>query len=297
MEERIIDDPRKIKVKKNAVGGIEDVTDELAPETQEFAEEEIELTLPGEEFEDEDLIGLAPSQLKKELERREKEAAEARAERDRLLSEGDSRFKAGDYEGAEPFFAQALVYDADCRAAKEGVWTCRTRNFSQIELLFNRKTAVELAESDDVTRAFVLKHAGAELEAERKAAEEEAAPLREKVHSAQAGRRGAFLDNRNYYLMRFAVFAFLFVLFAIAAGVSATFIVRTQGIVPLVLVAVFGVIAFAALAVAFVYLRKLVVAQRLVSANEKLSSTEDGAHLARLEERLEVLSLLIDGEE
>ncbi len=296
MEERIIDDPRKIKVKRNGAGGIEDATDELAPDAGEGAEEELELTLPEEEFEDEDLIGLAPSQLAKELERREKEAEEMRAERDRLLAEAERAAKREDYEGAEPFYAQALLYDGESEAAKRGIWICRTRNFTQTEPLFRRTVAAEFAAADGETREFVLSKIGETLRMDRDETERQAAPLRERVHGAQEKRRGAFRDNRNYYLVRFCVFAAVFVLFALAAGISATFIVRTQGIVPIVLAAAFGGIALIGLAVAFLFSRKLVVAQRLVRDNEKLSSTEEGAQLARLEERLELLELLLDGE-
>ena len=87
MEERIIEDEgRTIKVKKNAVGGIEDAVDDTAPtegDTQNNAsdaEDEVEFAVdyPDEEYDD-DMVGLTPTQLKKAQEERER--ARERAEK------------------------------------------------------------------------------------------------------------------------------------------------------------------------------------------------------------------------
>lgn len=293
MEERIIDDPRKISVKKTAAGGIQDATDALAPEGETVGEEDIELELPPEEFEDEDLIGLAPSELKKALEKREKEAAEARAERDRLIAEGDRAFEAGDFGEAEPFYAQALVYDEENVSAQEKIWACRTHGFCEAELMLNRKSASEFADAPEEVRGYVLGKIGETFEEARRAAEEEAAPLREKVGAAQKERREAFAANRNYYRTPFLVFTAVLLGLVLAAGVSAVFIVRTQSIAPLVLTLVFAGLAVADLIPFFLSMRRLVVAERLVRTNEKLSSTGDGARLAGLEERLECLAMIL----
>lgn len=294
MEERIIDDPRKIKIKTNSVGGIVDATDGLSEGAE--TTEELEFEIPEFEELDEELIGLTPSQLQKELDRRKKAEEEALAERDRLLSEAEKLFQNGSYAKAEPFFAQALLYDPECTRATEGVWLCRTENFRELEPLYEPKNASEIAE-DDTAKAFVRKHVGKLLTADREAYLEELKPLEKSVSGAQAERRGAFRGNRNYYLARFTACALAFVLMVIGAIISAAYIVRSKSITPIILTGVFGVLAVVVLIVVLVYSRKLLVAQRLVSDNEKLSSTEDGARLAYLKNRLDSLALILDDEE
>ena len=296
MEERIIDkdELRKIKVKRNAVGGIEDVTDEIASEDEVTLEVEEEIEI--QELE-EDLIGLAPSELEREFERREKAIQEARAERDRLLSEAESLLAKKKYEEAEPFFSQTLLYDADCARAKEGVWLCRTEGFEDFEAFYEKKNAEEFSKLDDKTKALVRKRVGEKLKADRAEYEAEAEPLIESFGRAQEERRSAFRANRNYYLMRFSVSAIGFLLFLLGAGISAWFIVRSNTMIPIYLTIVFGVLAFIAVGVAVVYSRKLLVAQRLCRENEKPDSTDEGARLAYLKERLECLALVLDDEE
>ncbi len=293
MEERLMDDPRKIKVKRNAVGGVEDATDELAPEEEvEIDLSEEELILP-EEL-DEDLIGLAPSQLEKELERRKKEAEEAAAERDKLLSEGEELLKKQKYGDAEPLFSQALVYDPDCTRAREAIWLCRTRNFTQTDPLYEREYAEEFAEEDPAVKGILREKLGEKLKEERDAFEEEAAPLREKVRGVQRERRGAFLANRNYYRGRLLVFVAIFCAFVIAMSICGAQIVHVRVNTPVYLAIAFGALALLDLIPIIFLSRKFVVAQRLVKENETLSSTEDGARLEELETALETLALYLE---
>lgn len=274
MEERIMDKNRPIKVKRDG---------------EEDAEVEFELF----DETDEDLIGLSPTELQKELERRERAAQAALAERDKMLGEAEQLVKRGEYDAAEPFYAQALVYDSECERAAEGIWNCRTHNFSKLEPFFEKEYAAELGEADESVREYVLKRAGDRLKAERETLEEEARPLREKVGSAQSVRRDAFLGNRNYYLLRVCILAGGFLLFLVAAAVSAFFIVRTRTNIPVILTASFGGVSLLFALVATVYLRGLVVAQRLVRENEKLSSTDEGARLSEIESRLFCLKQIL----
>ena len=295
MEERIIDDPRKIKITRTAAGGVGDATDELAPDA-EREEEEIVLDLPEGDDYDEDLVGLSPTQLQEELKRREKAAEEARAERDKLLAEAERALAAGDYAAAEPFFSQAMFYDPGCFRAHEGVWIARTRNFKDTEPFYDLSNAEEVSNAPAEVKAFLREKAGAELREARRAMEEEAAPLRETFSRAQEERRGAFRSNRKYYLVRFSVFAALFALCLLGAGISAYFIVRTTTIIPVALTIAFGALALVMAVVMFVFLRKLVIAVRLCRDNEMLSSTEEGQRLSELENRILCLKLVLDDE-
>lgn len=298
MEERIIDDPRKIRIEKTAAGGVKDATDELAPETA-AEEEDVLLDLPEELDEnlDEDLIGLSPSQLKAELERRERAAEEAVRERDKLLAEGERALQAKNYAAAEPYFVQAAVYDPACARAGEGIWISRTQNFTDLEALLEPQNAAELSEADEGTRAFVKGHAGERLEAERVACLAEAGPLEASFTAKQTARRGKLNDNRSYYLIRFLIVFGVTVLLLAAAAVSAAFIVRSRGLLPVILTAAFGGAALLVAIVLAVYARKLVVASRYCRENERLSSTEEGMRLEELRQRLDSLALVLDGKQ
>lgn len=295
MEERIIDNEREIKIKRRREG--DDVVDALADGGEEtLPEEELVLELPEEEY-DEDLVGLTPSQLKEELERRERALREAREESEKLTLAGAEKLGEGAFEEAESFFAQALTYDPENAEAGKGVWQARTKEFADYEPFYQKENAEELGGAPEEVRAFVKERAGARLEGEREAFRAEERPLREKVEESMEFRRGYFRDNRNYFLVRFGIFFGLFALCLVGAGISASFIYSTRGITPIVLIACFGGAALVMLAVAIVFARKLVVANRLCRENEKLSATEDGARLAYLQDRLHCLDLVLDGAE
>lgn len=297
MEERIIDkdDARKIRVKRDGEGGIRDAEDELAPENTEETEEEYLLDLPEGEY-DEDLVGLSPSELEQELEKRRKEAEEAAAERDKLLALARSALTKGDYAAAEPLFAQALLYDPESKEAGEGLWTARTRNFSDLDVLLGEEAEEDFSRANDAAKAFVRERVRAPFMEQRKEAEDRAAPLREKVDAAREERRGAFRANRSYYVLRLSLLLAALGLMLIAAAVSASYIVRTLSILPVVLTAVFGALSVILLVPIVLLARKVVVAQRLCRENERLSSTEDGAALEALEEKLQALSLYLGDE-
>lgn len=291
MEERIIDDPRKIKVKRNASGGVEDATDDLAAEQPEGEEEELLIDLP-EEY-DEDLVGLSPSQLEEALARRKKEEEEARAEHDRLLALGEEALSRGEYSDAEPLFRQALLYDGASLAAQRGLFASLTENFKTLEPLYEEENVNAFSAAEEETKAYVRERAGDRFREERARAEEEAAPLRERVTAAQQERRRAFRDNRNYYRLRLGLFGGIFFLMIFAVAVSGQFIVRVNDLTPVIVVSVFAALALVALVPTVIYLRKFVVAQRLCRENEILSSTEEGARLEELEAKLEALAILL----
>lgn len=293
MEERIVDDEdsRRIKIKRTQEGT--DAVDELAD--GETAEEEVFVDLPEEEY-DEDLVGLTPSQLKEELAKRAKAQREAREESERLAAEGEEKLSAEEYEAAELLFAQALVCDVWNDRAREGLWTARTQNFTNDEAFFRDGVAEELA-ADETARAFVLPHVEERLQTLRETYADEEKKIAPEIEAKQEERRAAFAANRKYYLVRFSAFFALAVLFVIGIAVSASFLLRTQSNVPVILIGVFGGLTFLSLVAAVVFARKLFVATRLCGANEKLASTESGARLEYLRERIHAIDLVLGNAE
>ena len=311
MEERIIEDEgRTIKVKRNALGGIEDATDGALPEggAAEGAsspdagpggtEEDVEFAVdfPEEEY-DEDMVGLTPSQLKRAQEERERARREAEEARDKLIAEGKKALSSLDYAAAEKFYSQALTYDGESAEALLGVWESRTQGFTDDSPFFIEENAEKFAGMSEEVRSSILERVGSRLQDARQGILEEMRPLKAAVEEAREARRGALDANKRYYLVRTAAFGIAAVLFLALMGVFSAFLLRTSGSWPAVCMAVFGGLALLCLIFLVVFLRGLVFALRLSHDNEKNEGTEDGRRLALLEREEHCLRLVLEGEE
>ena len=310
MEERIIEDEgRTIKVKRNALGGIEDATDGALPEggTAEGAsspdagpggtEEDVEFAVdfPEEEY-DEDMVGLTPSQLKRAQEERERARREAEEARDKLIAEGKKALSSLDYAAAEKSFSQALTYDEECVEALLGVWESRTQGFTDDSPFFIEENAEKFARMPKEVRSFILERVGSRLQDARQGILEEMRPLKAAVEEAREARRGALDANKRYYLVRTAAFGIAAVLLLALVAIFSAFLLRTRGSWPVVGMAVSGGLALVCLIFLVVFLRGLVFALRLSADNEKNEGTEDGRRLALLEGEESCLKLVLEGE-
>lgn len=311
MEERIIEDEgRTIKIKRNALGGIEDATDGALPEggTAEGAsspdagpggtEEDVEFAVdfPEEEY-DEDMVGLTPSQLKRAQEERERARREAEEARDKLIAEGKKALSSLDYAAAEKSFSQALTYDEECVEALLGVWESRTQGFTDDSPFFIEENAEKFARMPKEVRSFILERVGSRLQDARQGILEEMRPLKAAVEEAREARRGALDANKRYYLVRTAAFGIAAVLLLALVAIFSAFLLRTRGSWPVVGMAVSGGLALVCLIFLVVFLRGLVFALRLSADNEKNEGTEDGRRLALLEREEHCLRLVLEGEE
>ena len=297
MEERLIDkeDERLIRIKKKAEET--DAEDALAPEGEESeeGEEEVLVTLPEEDEEyDEDLVGLTPSALAKALARRKKAEEEAKAECDKLVAAAEEELSRGDFEKAASLYEQASCYPFADAKLIEGLWAARTKNFTDTAPFYNAEYAEDFSEHSDEAKALVRDKVGETLQKERAKLQQEEAELAPGVLAKQEERRQAFAQNRKYYGLRLISFAALLVLFAIATIISGSYIVRTLSITPVILTSVFGGLTFVSFVVALVFMRKFSGASKLCRMNGKLSSTEEGAHLEELREKLECLKLILE---
>lgn len=296
MEERIIDKDELRKVRVTRTDGERDVVDDMLPEGEaEPAQEEYSVEFDGETY-DEDLVGLTPAQYREEIERRERAAREAHEACEKLCAEGEERLAAQDWAAAEECFEDALREEADNARAEDGLWTARTKGYTSDEVLYLRAGAEAFAGAGEAVRAKALAAFGEDLRAVRREAEEQAAALTAQVEAGQAERRGPFLANRNYYRLRLYIALGVFAAMLIGLYVSASFILRVQSAVPVVLTGAFGALAFVALAVTVIFARKTLVAVRLCRENERLSSTEEGRALETARTRLYCLGLILGDE-
>ena len=310
MEERIIEDEgRTIKIKRNALGGIEDATDGALPDGEtpegasspeagsENAEDDVEFAVdfPEEEY-DEDMVGLTPSQLKRAQEERERARREAEEARDKLIAEGKKALSSLDYAAAEKSFSQALTYDEECVEALLGVWESRTQGFTDDSPFFIEENAEKFAGMPEEVRSSILERVGSRLQDARQGILEEMRPLKAAVEEAREARRGALDANKRYYLVRTAAFGIAAVLLLALVGIFSAFLLRTRGSWPVVGMAVSGGLALVCLIFLVVFLRGLVFALRLSADNEKNEGTEDGRRLALLEGEESCLKLVLEGE-
>ena len=303
MEERIIDDEdaRLVKIKrtKNGDDVVEDTgaEAEAAPSDETADGSDYTVEFADDEDYDEDLVGLTPTQLKEELERRERMKQEARDACDECIARGEALLREEDFAGAEEEFASAVSFLADDESAHRLLWMARTKNHTDTETYYDSDHAYELQSAPQAVRDEVLARDGEKLRSERESLLAEIGQLETQVKPKRAERRDPLLANKNYYRVRLCVLLLCVVCFAIASGISAYYTVRTTSIAPIITCAVFGGGAVISLIFTVFYTRFLLVALRLYLANENLSSTEDGRTLLALKKREACLALILDGEE
>lgn len=217
-----------------------------------------------------------------------------RREYARLMREGCAAIAENDFEGAEKAFFGARIYGDSAALA---LWAARTKFYRDASCFYDEETAREFADEKETdfgraARAEVFENMGSALRGEYRAVAEEENKVRLVYEAEQNERREAFLANNNYYLFRFLICLGVFALVAVAAIVSASFLVRVQSALPLILLLVFSALSLIPLGVAIVYARGLYSAQKLCRENEKLTSTENGTRLKALQDRLRCLTLL-----
>ena len=151
MEERIIDDVmgRGIRLKKTK-DGYTDVTDELAPETEEEEiVEEISVILPeGQdeerilessvtpmEADDEELVDLSPEEADRVRAKKEAERILRQETYKKMCDEGEKLLQTQSYKAAELAYEKALQYDELATEASVGYWRAKTADFTDPDVL------------------------------------------------------------------------------------------------------------------------------------------------------------------
>lgn len=291
MEERMLDEDenRGIRIKRTADGETD------AVEGLEGDEGEVAFEFP-EEY-DETLAGMTQEQVEAELRRREKAREEALAACNKLIEEGNALLAEEKFDEAEEKFAQATAYDMDSQPAAEGLFTAATKNFTDSEHLFSDERAEDL-ERLEWGRKIVAEKFGDRLREEEKIYREEAAALRPAVDENHDKLRDAFAANKRYYLILTCVALFCAVACAVATAIAADSILRMKdGTLPVTFTVIFGVLTFASITVSAVFFARLIGANRLCRMNEEPDATADGARLTALDNRLRIISLILDEKE
>ena len=305
MEERIIDDEygRGVRLKKTKDGYV-DVTDaELETENSEAEGEEAVFEFPTfdtDEY-DEDLVGLTPEEAAARLKQREEEAAKRKADYERCCKEGDELLATGSFRAAELKFEKALALDEEASEASLGYWRAKTSNFADPDVLISEyaKAGVESLENDlgeKATQEMKKEYKGV-FEKRVEELSEEEAPLAESVEEKQAARRVVLKERVKRSTIGFLVglipTAVMLVL-TIVFGFSNFTTRENTFVLPTILCGAGFLIFF----IVFIALaNKWINDLRMRSANERLSSTADGARLVDIREYKALYLALLEGTE
>ncbi len=303
MEERIIDDEygRGVRLKKTKNGYV-DVTDETleneaVEETADADEALFEFPQFATDEDDEELAGLTPEQAAELIKRREEEAAAKKAEYERRIAEGEELLKTGSFRAAELQFEKALTLDDEATAASVGYWRAKTSDFAEPDALIS-----EYADAGIESLEYDLGYQAAEqIKTEYKAtfekrvqelsAEEE--PLASSVEGKQVSRRAVLKERIKKATVAFFVSALpaaALLVLSIVFGLKNFTTRENTFVLPTVLFGVGFVLAFI---VFIVFANKLINALRMNAANEKLSSTEEGAQLEQIRKYKELYLALL----
>ena len=321
MEERIIDDEigRGIRLKKTKDGYV-DVTDELAPDTDEDVKETEEITfvLPEldeekavnleeetsfampvihSEMDDEDLVDLSPE----EAERVRKEKAEALARRKEVYKnaceEGEKLLATGSFRAAELIYEKALQFDELATEASVGYWRAKTSDFTDPDVLIEEylEDGIEELESDlgFIATDIIKRDYRAAFEKRFNELSEQEAPFLKIVEEKQTARRKVLSKRRITTGVLFLCGVIPFV-----AALIATIIIGLQNfstsdntfVVPTI---VLGCASFVAFIASLVATNKFFNACRMYNMNEKLSSTEEGRSILDIRQYKELYEALL----
>lgn len=307
MEERIIDDEygRGIRLKKTKDGYV-DVTDELAPETDEVeteqvsSEDEIAFEFPMMDMEedDEDLVGLSNEEAAALRQKKAEEAAKRKAEYERLCEEGEKQLSESDYVSAEKTYEKALQLDELATVASVGYWRAKTENFQKPDVLIGEyaEEGIESLEYDLGLEAtdIVKRDFRSVFEKRLEELTEEEKPLAEEVEGKQE-RRHEILSSRLRMRTVAAVAALvpmlLCILMSAVFGMQITSTRDATGYI--VASAVMGGVAFLMFLVFLVCLNNFLNALRIYRKNENLASTEEGVKLLQVRAYMELCEALL----
>ena len=307
MEERIIDDEygRGVRLKKTKDGYVDvtdgEVPDDTQDEMQEAQEEALfEFPTFDTDEDDEDLVGLTPEQAIALRKEKEEAAAKRKADYERLCKEGDELLQTGSFRSAELKFEKALSLDEEASEASVGYWRAKTADFTNPDVLISEyaKAGVESLEYDlgeKATERMKKEYRSAfEKRVQELAKEEE--PLSQSVLEKQENRR-VVLKAR----VKRSTIAFLIALIPTVALLVLTIVFGLSNfttrentfVLPTILCGAGFFIFFIAF---IVFANKWINDLRMRSANERLSSTEDGARLLEIREYKELYLALIGNE-
>lgn len=311
MEERIIKDEygRGIRLKKTKDGYV-DATDELAEkdelqengqEVEETEEgyEEVAFEFPDLEEDDEDLVGLSPTEALALRKKKEEEEKARIAEYERYLQEGELLLDSKSFHAAELKFEKALKLDEEATEATVGYWRAKTADFTNPDELANEyvDSGFENLEGDLGYKAVdKIKSIYHEVfKAREEELKVELAPLEKTIKEKRESRRTVIKTRMKKSLTNFLI-ALLPTLVAFVLTCSfgsRIFSTREGEFITYTIIA--GGVFLVGFIVTLVFTNKLLNVLRIHRANERDESTEEGRKALRLRDYIELYTRLTEG--
>ena len=301
MEERIIDDEygRGIRLRKTADGFV-DVTDELAPQTDDEAQaDEVNFEFPVFEGEDdEDLATLTPEEAAALRKKKEEAAKKRKEDYQRACEEGETLLDNGECVKAEKKFEKALQLDEVATRASVGYWRAKTENFSKPDVLIGEyaEEGFESMEYDlgiDATDEIRVQYKEV-FKARLAQLREEEKPLAVTVETKQGKRREILSARLKMSIILFAAVALPTLAGIILTAVFGAKIPTTRDntyILPTIIV---GAVSFVLFFVTVFFTNKMLNAIRIYSKNERLASSEEGKRLVTIRAYADLYELLLE---
>ena len=305
MEERIIDDEygRGVRLRKTKDGYV-DVTDELASQAEETAEnegieaEEIAFEFPDfVEETDEDLIGIDPAEAERRRQEKAAAAAKRRAEYEQYCKEGDEFLAIESFQAAAQKYEKALKLDDNPKEASLGFWLAKTENFALPDVLAEEyaEVGVETMEYDigSETIERLKRDFGKVFQRRLDELTEEEKPLAEEVEEKQNKRRVYLKDRFKKATIAFAIAAvpmFAALITAIIFGTKINTAPDQRYVTPTIIC---GGICLILFFVFTVYCNKFIHALRMYRKNEKLGSTGAGMRLMTIRGYKEIYEYIL----
>ena len=300
MEERIIDDEygRGIRLKKTKDGYV-DATDEQLEDEEVDEVEEMQFAFPmldGEE-DDEDLATLSPEEaLKLRQEKMEREKAR-KAEYERLCAEGFALLETESFRSAELKFEKALHLDEKATDASVGYWRAKTENFKKPDVLVDEyaEASIESLEYDlgiEAVDRIKTEYQAVFKQRYQELCDEET-PLAEGLEKKQAHRRRILKERLKSSIIVFLCVTVPMIVLGILTAVIGmkNFAVRENTyILPTIIL---GVCTFAFFLAFIITANKWINVLRMLGANERLDSTEDGQRLLEIRDYKQIYVCLL----
>lgn len=295
-EERLIDDDlnkdKKYKIRKNADGEDELYIDDTVQEDlEEF--ETVSFDVP--EFAEGD-GELTPDQLAVAEQARREHAEMLKGVLSVNIEKAQAKLLEGDFEGAKEFIDKALNFDP----ANGTAWSLKlkqlTKNFTLFEQLDDCVEAASNVQNlcTDEQKAELADHS-LNLENMVYKLEEQAATMHVEVEQKKAERRVVFLKDRKKSITWFSVACVPFIVcLVVAIAFAATLLDLVNIYGPnLYITIVFGALAVIFFVLSVFTCNKMWNAMKMVTLNEKNSSTELGREYENLLSEIKKLNTVL----
>ncbi len=257
---------------------------------------EVPLVFNEMQEDDESLVNLTPEEAAELLKKREEKARQDKERYEKLKKDGEAALDNGDYKTARECFSKANEIFTDELDLNVGYMRAYSEDFTAFK---DFETVMEVYEQcfESAGEPFakrVKEGFGEKLQAQLTEWKKEEAQVSASFTAAQSERREFFsarAKKQNGALLKLSIPFFPALLVCV---LSLCFINAIEGNLFVILAVVFGAIAAILLIPTLIAAKNAMNANRLLRENEDIYSTQEGRSLARLRNRIEGISFILN---